>query len=436
MAGVIDQLRSGVRAAASWVGAVVGEAVPETGATPATPTTQEPLTTTTVAALRAMLDEHDRGIFLRSALLADLMRRDADVVGALTQRLLAFQALDVDVEPPNTAAASEAEVAAADAAVESYESERDAIVSPGAQVDMLVDGAMLGFALGQLVWTFDADLGRLTQRLEPWPAHAVEYNRIERQWYAFTADQRRLPVTPGDGQWVLYTPRGHRAPWLWGAIRSTAEWYLRDSEVAADGSRRSEVFGNAIWKAKLPSGGRKTPDGKTFTGSLRTMGRNAVIPCPQGATPNESYDVELVEAKSDAHQIFEWMLRTGGGRIRLALLGQDLTSQNNLIGTNASSETGMTTLDRIVRAEGKAWGHCETAQIVAPRARYLGEPAVRVCIEVEEQDDRKTNADAQKATADAAQSWRALGVNVDVEAMAAKAGVPVLASTTSTEGTP
>ena len=56
-------------------GAVEGEPTPETGAPPSTPTYQEPLTTTTVAALRAMLDEHDRGTFLRSGLLADLLRR-------------------------------------------------------------------------------------------------------------------------------------------------------------------------------------------------------------------------------------------------------------------------------------------------------------------------------------------------------------------------
>ena len=317
-----------------------------------------------------------------------------------------------------------ARLAAAQAAVESYEAARDAIVTPGALLDLLVDACLLGFAIGQLVPSWSDAEQRIVRTLEPWPSSAVEYQRFERRWYVHTLDGR-LPITPGDGQWVLYTPRGHRAPWLWGAIRCTAEWYLRDSETASDAARRSEVFGNAIWKAKLPSGGRKTPDGKSFAGSLRTMGRNAVIPCPQGATANESYDVELVEAQSDAHAIFEWLMRTGGGRIRLAILGQDLTSQNNTVGTNASSETGLTTLDRVVRAEGKAWGHCETEQIVRPRAAYLGEPVVRVCVEAEEHDERKADADAMKATADAVAAWRALGVTVNVDEMAQRARVQI-----------
>lgn len=394
---------------------------------PATPSEQEPLTTTTVSALRAMLDEHSRGIFLRSALLADLMRRDADVVGALVQRLLAFQSLDTTVEGPAGTPASDAEAAAWEAAAASYRVERPALVSVGAQVDMLVDACLMGFALGQLVPTWDEPSQRIVRRLEPWPASAVEFDRSARQWYAITLNQGRLAITPGDGQWVLYTPRGHRAPYLWGAILPTAEWYIRDSDAASDASRHAEVFGSSIWKAKLPSGARQTPDGKGFAGSLRTMGRNAVIPCPQGATPQSSYDVELIEAKADAHAIFEWLLRTGGGRIRLAILGQDLTSQNNLVGTNASSDTGMTTLDRVVRAEGKAWSEFETRQIAAPRAAYLGEPAVRVCVEPEERDERKSEAEAQTAVAASAQAWRALGVEVDVDAMAARARIPLKA---------
>lgn len=392
---------------------------------PATPSEQEPLNTTTVAALRAMLDEHSRGIFLRSALLADLMRRDADVVGALVQRLLAFQALDVEIEGPRVAPATEAEADAWARAIESYRAERPSLVSTGAQVDMLVDACLLGFALGQLVPTWDEAAGRVVRRLEPWPASAVEFDRNTRQWYAITRDSGRLAITPGDGQWVLYTPRGHRAPYLWGAILPTAEWYVRDSDAASDASRHAEVFGSSIWKAKLPSGARQTPDGKGFAGSLRTMGRNAVIPCPQGATPQSSYDVELIEAKADAHAIFEWLLRTGGGRIRLAILGQDLTSQNNLVGTNASSDTGMTTLDRVVRAEGKAWGECETRQIAAPRAAYLGEPAVRVCVEPEELDRRKADADALTAAGDALQKLQTAGIDVDVEAYARQFRVPL-----------
>lgn len=412
---LIDTIRGALGLSVPTLQAPADEAPPP----PPTPSESEPLTSVTVASLRAMLDEHDRGTFLRSALLCDLMRRDADVAGALLQRLLAFQALDTQAQGPDDSDASQTAAAR-------YLIERPALVSLHAQLDLVLDGALLGFGVGQLTPFWDEATKRIVRRLEPWPASAVEYDRHERRWYAVTLERGRVPITPGDGQWVLYTPRGARAPWLWGAVRCASEWYLRDSDAAADASRHAEVFGSAIWKAKLPSGARQTPDGKAFVGSLRTMGRNAVIPVPRGKDDASSYDVDLVEAKADAHAIFEWLMRTGGGRIRLALLGQDLTSQNNTVGTNASSETGMTTLDRIVRAEGLAWATCETRQIAAPWALYEGvTPAPRVLVKGADVDDRKVDAEAQTATANAVTAWQALGVDVDVAAMAARARIPV-----------
>lgn len=391
---------------------------PDGGPPAAIPTAEEPLNSVTVAALRAMLDEHDRGVFLRSALLSDLLRRDADVAGALQQRLLAFQGLEAEVEPVD-------DTPAAAAAAEGYDAARCGIVSSAAQLDMALDACMMGFGLGQLVPVWDEAAQRVTRVLDPWPASAVEHDRATSTWYALTQDQGRLAVTPGDGQWVLFTPRGCKRPWLWGAVRQTAEWYVRSADAAYDASRHAEVFGSAIWKAKIPTGGRETPEGKTFTRGLRTMGRGGVVPCPQGGDPKSSYDVELVEAKADAHAIFEFLMKVGGGKIRLAILGQDLTSQNNTVGTNASSGTGLTVLDRVVRADGIAWGECEAAQIAAPRAAYLGEPRVRVCLEGEEEDRRKADADALKAAGDALDALQRAGLVVDRAAFAARFGVPL-----------
>lgn len=405
MAGILDSL----------IRRVVGAPVPGTGAPPATPTDHEPLTTTTVAALRAMLDEHDRGVFLRSALLADLLRRDADVYGALQQRLTLLAGHPVRFDPPDE---SDAAKAAADDLAAAWPS----ICTAGAAYDLWTDEAMLGFGLGQLVWT-PGEGGRLAQHLEPVHGSAVECDRTTGRWYVQTLDQGRLAITPGDGQWVLFAPRSSRAPHLWGAIRPTGEWYLSNSNVANDARRRSETTGQGIWKAKLPAGVREAVDGKKFLAALRNIGRAAVIPVPQGATPETSYDVELVEAKADAYQIFEWLKRAGGGAIRLALLGQDLTSQNNLVGTNASSETGADTLRAIVRAQARGWSEVVTTQVSAARARYLGVPVTRVRVDAEPEVDRKAEGEAQQAAAAAVVAWRNAGVDVDAVAHATAAGM-------------
>jgi len=401
-------------------GAIEGEDNPETGAPPATPTDQEPLTTTTVAALRAMLDEHDRGIFMRSGLLADLLRRDPDVYGALQQRLTALGAHPLCFDPADdtSAALADRDELAADWA---------RLCPPAALYDLATDEILMGFGLAQIVWRWDTDTRTLRQSVEPWPASAIEYNRPLRQWFVQTA-MGRLAITPGDGQWLLVAPRSMRAPWLWGAIRPTAEWYLSNSFVASDGRRRSETTGQGIWKVKVPSGARESAEGKGFLRSFRNLGRAAAIPAPQGATAESSYDFELIEAKADAYKIFEWLKTTGGGSIRLAILGQDLTSQNNKVGTNASSGTGADITEAVVEAQARGLSDAFTLQVAAPRARYLGAPLTRVRIDAEPEADRKAVAEAQSAEAKAVADWKALGLDVDESAHAAKAGMTLRAA--------
>lgn len=402
--------------AAQLLGEVEGEATPSTGAPPATPSKQEPLCTVTVAALRAMLDEHDRGIFLRSALLADLLRRDPDVYGALQQRLTALGA-----HPMCFDAADESP--AAIAARDGLAADWPRLCSPGVRYDLATDEILMGFALGQVVWRWDDEHRRLRQTVESWPASAVEYDRTFRRWFVITATAGRLPITPGDGQWLLVAPRSDRAPWLWGAIRPAAEWYLSNSFAASDGRRRSETTGQGVWKVKVPTGARESAEGKGFLRSFRNIGRAAAIPAPQGATADQSYDFELVEAKADAYQIFEWLKAAGGSAIRLAILGQNLTSQNQQVGTNASSTTGENVTRAVVEAQARGLSDAFTAQVAKPRADYLGEPLTRVRIDAEPEADRKATAEASKAEADAVIRWREAGVAVDRVAHATAAGM-------------
>ena len=414
--------------AAHILGDVVGEDTPSTGAPPATPSEQEPLTTVTVAALRAMLDEHDRGQFLRSGLLADLIRRDPDVYGALQQRLTALGALPTCFDPAD-------ESDAAKVARDELAADWPRLCPTPAQWDLWTAEILMGFAVGQVVWRWDDEHRSLRQTVEPWPAHAVEYDRTLRQWRVLTTSGP-LDFTPGDGQWMLFAPRSAMAPWLWGAIRPTAEWYLSNSFAASDGRRRSETTGQGIWKAMLPQGAKESPEGKGFIRSIRNIGRAAVMPVPRGATPETSYDLELIEAKADAYKIFEWLKRTGGGSIRLAILGQDLTSQNQTVGTNASSTTGENITAKVVEAQARGWSECVTAHVIKPRATYLGELLTGYRIDAEPEVDRKASAEAQSAEAKAVADWIALGLDVDESAHAAKAGMRLRSSTITKPAAP
>ena len=392
---------------------ILGAPVPTTGAPAVTPVDQEPLTDLTVSALRSMLDEHARGIFLRSGLLCDLIRRDADVMGALLQRLLLMGSYPTEVVGPDDKPTGLA---------------WDAVCPPQVSTDLWCDAVLMGWSLAQLVWRADpADPSRLLPSVVSVHPSAVEHEALTDRWYVTTRSAGRIAVAPGEGQWLLYTPRSARAPWSWGAVNAVAEWYLSNSFAANDARRRSETTGQGLWKAKLPAGARETPDGKSFISKLRTLGRGGVIPIPQGVDAASSYDVELLEAQTDAYAIFQWLTTAGGGKIRLAILGQDLTSQNNTVGTNASSETGVGVLRTIVRADVRAWESAVEAQVLKPLDRYLGTQGSALHVDYSEQADPAATATAQKLRAEAAGAWRQLGVAVDTDALAVEAGIPVRA---------
>lgn len=237
------------------------------------------------------------------------------------------------------------------------------VVSTAAQNDMVGDAIVLGFGWGQIVPRWDEARGQLVPHLDPWPAGCASFDPDRRVWQAFTSEGT-IDITPGDGTWVLFAPRSERAPHLWGALRATAAWYLRGEQSGGGASRQAEVHGSPIWKAKLPAGARQTTEGKAFAQSLRTMGRNAVIPVPQGSSPESSYDVEIIEAKSDAYKVFEFLMQQGGRAMRLSVLGQDLTSANTGTGTYAQSKVGKDVTGEIILADARAWSECLTDQVM------------------------------------------------------------------------
>jgi len=391
---------------------------PALPAVQAEPSATSVLTDLTVASLRAMLREHDQGYFHRSALLAEQVLREPDLFGALTQRLEALFALETCVEPYDDSDAAKAEAEAVE--------ELLGIIMPSAvQREMLSSVVLLGFAVGQLRWHWHEQLGQLVPRLYPWPSSQVEYREHEGRWYAHTNEGPAL-VTPGDGQWVLYAPRSLNRPQIWGVIRCVAEWYLRTQLAGGDASKSSEIHGVPVWLAELPSGSITTTVGQAFLRSIRNMGRNAVVPLAQGNDKATSYNLRLEQPATDTHKIFEFLLRTGGGKFRLAILGQDLTAQNNQVGTNASSETGAQVTRNVTASDATSWSECLQQQVFVPLAWYRGTQAIAPEFEIdaEEEEDFEQVATAIKTAGEALLTWQSAGWEVDLEAFAQRFGVP------------
>lgn len=389
--------------------------------------------TLTFAAARAILEEHELGRFQLSAAFARTVLRDPDLAGAMTQRLLALVGEEHCIEA--AAATRPAERYARDLAEQFRE-----MVSRGAELDIVRDAIMLGAGVGQKVWYWREDRGEYLEVLEPWPMDSVERDPNTGQWWALTQNGR-VPISADDPSWLIYTPWSETAPHFYGAIRQVAEWYLRASNAARDYGRFIELSGQGIIKAYVPSGARKSPEYAHFINSLRNMGRNATVPLPRGKEQHESYDLELEALAADLHKVFVEMLRVAAGKLRLAILGQDLTSQNAKVGTNASSQTGMEVSRAVARADAETWADCLFRQFLVPWAAYRGRPelAPRAYYDLEEESDAKGEAEAANVAADALGKWQSLltsnntGRAVDFLEAAERWGVPTTEALTAPE---
>lgn len=402
--------------------------VPETGeqrviAYP--PNTLNPQSLTFQAA-RAILEEHEQGRFGLSAALARTVLRDPDLTAALNRRLLALVGSAHCIEAATATGAGERY--ARDLAVQFR-----TMVPRAAELDIVRDAILMGQGLGQLVWWFHEATGAIVPILEPWPLDYAEHDPYTDTWYV-TAQSGRIQITPGDGRWVLYAPWSTRTPYYYGAIRQIAEWYLRASNASRDYGRFIELSGQGIIKAKTPSGARKSPEYSAFINSLRNLGRNAVVPLPQGKEAHESYDLEIEALAADLHKVFVEMLRVSSGKLRLVILSEDLSSQNNKVGTNASSETGLRVARVISAADAETWGDCLRSQVLVPWAAYKGrdELAPFAYYDLEDDGDAKGEAEAANTAAEALGKWQSLLAaakvdrTVDVLAAAERWGVPLL----------
>ncbi|MDB4931228.1 MAG: hypothetical protein JWM10_3712 [Myxococcaceae bacterium] len=379
-----------------------------------------PLTVDTMTRLRAILRSHDEGDLSESGLLAERLLCDADVQGALLQRVRALQACPTRFHPFD-------ETEAAKAAATEIEAAWGRMVTPAALADLVCGAIFLGASCAQIVWhpVPDAADGRLEPHLEPWPWHALEQRRYEKRWYVHTVDGT-VPIDPGGEQWVVFTPQSELVALAWGVVRCLGAWVLRSDFGGSDLSKHAEVHGSPAWVAMVPSAQREAQDAKSFVGGLRRLGRGGVIPAPQGDSKATSYDVRLEQATADGSKVFELVLRIAGGKVRLAILGQDLTSQNNKVGTNASSDSGEGVTDLVVSADARGLSLGPFARLARLWARYRGVPEPRVVIDAEREDDVKKDAEGSKASADAVVAWKAAGVTVDAKAAARMAGMTVI----------
>lgn len=316
--------------------------------------------TWTVERARGALYAHMAGIFDLSSQLMESVIGDDRVTATIGSRTSGLFGREVRFEPANDSdAARECMLA--------WQEWWPRFTGDAAFSEMNATSILMGFAPAQLVWDTSRDIWGPYMR--PWHPRFTYYDWDLRKYIAMSLDGN-LPIIAGDGKWLLHAPHGQYRGWIRGAIRAVTEPWLLRHFAFRDMARFSEVHGIPIRKAWTPS----VADPKEraqFETNLQGLGAETTILLPKGVDgrDGDGYDLELLEAKDTAWEVFPGLIDRCDMAIVLALLFQNLTTEVKG-GSFAATSSHMDIRQGGLQWDNQGWKNTLYSQVGRPFA-YL-----------------------------------------------------------------
>ena len=280
-------------------------------------------------------------------------------------------------------------------------------------------GIILGVGLGEILWKVGQS-GRVIPTLKVWDPRWLSYDSDKGEWAADTADGTKVTVNPGDGHWVLYTPRGSRNPWRNGLWRSLNKPFFVKDDASLNWARFNEVYGSPLRVATGTQGmSKKQLD--AIADSVDTSKGFTSAAIPYGSK------LEIVEATGSTWSTFQSAIQWAAEEISIAILGQNLTTQVDG-GSLAASKTHRAVEEMLIQSDAESESTFLREQILSWWALYnFGDMALAPWPrrELDEPEDLTASAALFKECGDAVLSLKAAGFQVDLEAMAEKFGIPL-----------
>lgn len=258
---------------------------------------------------RAELDA-DAGELAPAARLMRAARRDGRFSGVLSTRTGGL------VRLPKRFRGDAEVVAALDVGHEDRTVTRsvfDEMFPPAELALLAADGELLGVGVGELVPVQGRDYPVLV-RLDP---EFLIYRWNENRWY-FRSIAGPIPITPGDGRWILHTPGGRMSPWQNGLWRAIGRAYIRKEHAQLHKDNYEAKLANPARVATAPQGAGEEQK-QTWFRSVMAWGVNTVF----GMTPG--YDVKLLESNGRGWEAFDTTLAECNTDMIIAVAGQTVT---------------------------------------------------------------------------------------------------------------
>lgn len=279
----------------------------------------------------------------------------------------------------------------------------------------------LGVAVGELLPVPGRSFPVLC-RLEP---EFLQYRWQENRWY-FNSVAGPLPITPGDGRWVLHV--GNRlTPWTTGLWPALGRSFVNKEHAIMYRANFCAKLANPARLAYAPLGATEAQRIGFFQ-KIMAWGTNTVIELPVG------YDAKLLELSGGkTFEVFQKQIDTSDLEYMIAIAGQLLTTKGG------SGFDGQDVAEAIrqdlIQADGDALAYTlNTQTLPAFVVSHFGEEALNHPTIVEW--DTGSSVDKERETRTLGQSADAIArltvalapyeKRVDVEEMTVRFGIPTL----------
>jgi len=277
----------------------------------------------TLEAIRGARDAQMAGNMREPAKLAESLRTDDELFAAYVNRLAPARGLPVRLE----AASDTTRAQAIRDEGEGLFGKRGVGVTQDVVADLNGDLANHGFAVGVNDWAPREDGSRVDVLHRCWPMGEVRWNAHERTLETYTEGGAIVPITHGDGRWVVYS--GHELhPWTKEAaiLPAALVWAARAYANRA-WSSGANTHGNAKVIGTMPEGvalqddaGALTSEAAAFIALLRDV---ASLDAPVGIKPFGAA-LDYLTDNGQAWQIFDDLVKAKDRAANRIYLGQDV----------------------------------------------------------------------------------------------------------------
>lgn len=368
----------------------------------------------------AQLDA-DAGIMAHAARLWSASKRDGVLAGVLSTRTGGL------VRLPRKFRGDPEVVAALEIGHESVRSVFDEMFPPSELAALADDGIGLGIGVAELVPVQGRDYPVMVRL----PPENLIYWWARNQWY-YRSAAGLIPITPGDGRWILHVPGGRIAPWQFGVWRAVGRAFINKEHALLHDQNWQAKLANPARVAYAPAG---TTDeiAQSWFRKVMAWGVNTVF----GLKPG--FEIKLLESNGRGHESFDKTVIRSEREMIIAIAGQEVTTTGGAGFSNANIHSAIR--KDLIKATADALAYTINTQGLPSWvvSRWgLDALATSPCIEWDVTPPSDRSADAQALVAlstalngllDVCVKAQSLGVNfggqIDVAEMFKRFSVPV-----------